>query len=190
MKKTVKLRNIVIGEGMPKICVPIVGASREEILDEARAVIELPADIVEWRIDHYEDVFDRGRFAETLGELRAVLGDMPLLVTFRSLAEGGEKAADDDEYAKLVTGAAESGFADMVDVEVFRSDDIAEKVIGRAHKAGVAVIGSYHDFEGTPAKDEIVWRLRRMQELRADISKIAVMPQSRKDVLTLLAAAE
>ena len=89
MKKTVKLRNIVIGEGMPKICVPIVGASREEILDEARAVIELPADIVEWRIDHYEDVFDRGRFAETLGELRAVLGDMPLLVTFRSLAEGG-----------------------------------------------------------------------------------------------------
>ena len=33
----VKVRNTVIGEGMPKICVPIVGVTKEAILDEARA---------------------------------------------------------------------------------------------------------------------------------------------------------
>ena len=49
---------------------------------------------------------------------------------------------------------------------------------------------SNHDFQKTPAKEEIVARLRRMQELDADILKIAVMLRSKKDVLTLLAATE
>ena len=33
---TVKVRNIEIGAGIPKICVPIVGVTREEILAAAR----------------------------------------------------------------------------------------------------------------------------------------------------------
>ena len=33
-------------------------------------------------------------------------------------------------------------------------------------------------------------RLRKMQDMNADIPKIAVMPQNKKDVLTLLAATE
>jgi 3-dehydroquinate dehydratase-1 len=32
----VVVRNVAIGEGIPKICVPIVGKTREEILDAAR----------------------------------------------------------------------------------------------------------------------------------------------------------
>lgn len=52
------------------------------------------------------------------------------------------------------------------------------------------VVASNHDFHKTPGKEEIVGRLCRMQELGADIPKIAVMPQSRQDVLTLLAATE
>ena len=57
--KTVKVRNTVIGEGMPKICVPIVGITKEAILEEARAITKLPADVVEWRIDWFENVFER-----------------------------------------------------------------------------------------------------------------------------------
>ena len=33
--KTVQVRNITIGEGRPKICVPIVGQTKEDILLEA-----------------------------------------------------------------------------------------------------------------------------------------------------------
>ena len=36
--KTVVVRNIKIGEGMPKICVPILGKNREEILSFAEKV--------------------------------------------------------------------------------------------------------------------------------------------------------
>ena len=52
------------------------------------------------------------------------------------------------------------------------------------------VVVSNHDFEKTPSKEEIVARLQKMQELGADLPKIAVMPQCKKDVLTLLAATE
>lgn len=50
------------------------------------------------------------------------------------------------------------------------------------------MVGSNHDFFATPEKDAIVSRLRKMQEMGADIPKIAVMPKSTADVLTLLAA--
>ena len=53
--RTVKIRETVIGEGMPKICVPITGKSREEIEEETRQVKEMKPDLVEWRADCYEE---------------------------------------------------------------------------------------------------------------------------------------
>ena len=187
---TVKVRNIVIGEGMPKICVPIVGVTKEAILDEARAITKLPADVVEWRIDWFENVFDFAALEDVLKDLREVLGDMPILMTFRTSKEGGEKAIQDDVYADINIKAAQTGLVDMVDVEVFTGDEIVKKIIEGAHAAGVKVVASNHDFFKTPDKDDIVGRLRKMQDLGADIPKIAVMPTCKKDVLTLLAATE
>ena len=187
---TVKVRNTVIGEGMPKICVPIVGVTKEAILDEARAIKALPADVVEWRIDWFENVFDFAKLEDVLKDLREVLEDMPILMTFRTSKEGGEKAIEDDVYADINIKAAQTGLVDMVDVEVFTGDEIVKKIIDGAHAAGVKVVASNHDFFKTPEKDDIVGRLRKMQDLGADIPKIAVMPQNKKDVLTLLAATE
>ena len=187
---TVKVRNTVIGEGMPKICVPIVGVTKEAILDEAKAITKLPADVVEWRIDWFENVFDFAALEDVMKGLREVLGDMPILMTFRTSKEGGEKAIEDDVYADINIKAAQTGYVDMVDVEVFTGDEIVKKIIDGAHAAGVKVVASNHDFFKTPDKDDIVGRLRKMQDLGADIPKIAVMPQNKKDVLTLLAATE
>lgn len=186
----VKVRNTVIGEGMPKICVPIVGVTKEAILDEARAITKLPADVVEWRIDWFENVFDFNKLVDVLKDLREALGDMPLLMTFRTSKEGGEKAIEDEVYADINIKAAQTGYVDLVDVEVFTGDEIVKKIIDGAHAAGVKVVASNHDFFKTPDKDDIVGRLRKMQDLGADIPKIAVMPQNKKDVLTLLAATE
>lgn len=187
---TVKVRNIAIGEGMPKICVPIVGVTKEAILEEARAITKLPADVVEWRIDWFEGVFDWAQMEDVLKALRETLDEMPILMTFRTSKEGGEKAIDDETYAEINIKAAKTGLIDLVDVEVFTGDEIVKKIIEGAHEAGVKVVASNHDFDKTPDKEDIVGRLCKMQELGADIPKIAVMPQSKKDVLTLLAATE
>ena len=188
--KTVKIRNVEIGAGIPKICVPIVGVTQEDILAQAKALQSLPADVVEWRIDWFENVFDFDALKDALTDLRAVLRGLPLLMTFRTSKEGGEKAIDAEDYAELNIKAAQTGLVDLIDVEVFTGDEIVSRIIREAHAAGVKVVASNHDFDKTPDKDDIVSRLRKMQAMDADIPKIAVMPRSKRDVLTLLAATE
>lgn len=187
---TVKVRNIEIGAGIPKICVPIVGVTREEILAAAENIKSTKADVVEWRVDWYEDIFDFTKTEATMQTLREVLGEMPILFTFRTSKEGGEKAIETEAYVELNQNAAKTGLIDLVDVEAFTGDEAVKAVVETAHANGVKVIASNHDFHKTPAKEEIVSRLRKMQDLGADIPKIAVMPQNKKDVLTLLVATE
>ena len=126
---TVKVRNMVLGEGAPKICVPIVAQTKEGILDEARKITSLPVDVVEWRIDWFDDVFDFAKLEDVLKDLRAALGDIPLLMTFRTSKEGGEKAIEDEVYADINIKAAQTGYVDLVDVEVFTGDEIVKKII-------------------------------------------------------------
>ena len=75
-----------------------------------------------------------------------------------------------------------------MDVELFNEEKNVKTILDTAKEHGVYVIMSNHDFEKTPAKEEIVSRLRKMQEYGADIPKIAVMPKSVDDVITLLDA--
>lgn len=186
----VMIRGVAIGEGIPKICVPIVGKTREEIIKAAEEIRTLPVDVVEWRADWYEEVFEADVVLDVLQELRRILGELPLLFTFRTKKEGGEKEIDEKDYRTLNQLAAESGFADLIDVEVFSGDEVVNDLVRTAHENAVKVIGSNHDFEKTPSKEEIIRRLQKMQELDVDLPKIAVMPKKKEDVLTLLAATE
>lgn len=186
----VKIRNIRIGEGIPKICVPIVGTKEEEILKEAEVVRDSQADIAEWRADWYENIFNDECVEGLLKKLREILGDMPLLFTFRTLKEGGERNAELSEYAALNRNAAATGYIDLIDVEAFTGDDIVKELIREAHGNHVKVIASNHDFKKTPEKEEMIRRLCRMQDLGADVCKLAVMPEEKRDVFTLLCATE
>ena len=188
--KAVEVRNIKIGEGIPKICVPIVGVTKEDIINEAKTFENIPVDVVEWRVDWFENVFDIEKVKDVLTDLRQVLKDTPILFTFRTSKEGGEKAIEAADYAKLNKEIAATGNVDLVDVEAFTGDEVVKEIIEAAHACGVKVVASNHDFFKTPAKADIIYRLRKMQDMNADIPKIAVMPQNKKDVLTLLAATE
>lgn len=182
------VRNVAIGEGRPKICVPIVGKTTEEIISEAGTFSSIPVDVVEWRVDWFDDVFETEKVIETAKALRETLGETPILFTFRTSKEGGEKAISDEDYVALNKAICESGYVDLIDVEAFTGDKIVTKMIENAHTCGVKVVGSNHDFHKTPEKEEIIKRLCKMQDLGADIPKIALMPESKQDVLTLLSA--
>ena len=153
---TVQVKNIVIGEGRPKICVPIVGKTKTDILEEAKKITALPVDVVEWRVDWFDDVFTTEKVLETAKELQEVLKDIPVLLTFRTSKEGGEKEISVSDYAALNIAAAQSGYVDLIDVEAFTGDDVVKTIIDAAHEAGVKVIASNHDFFKTPEKDEII----------------------------------
>ena len=53
---TVKVRNLELGSGIPAICIPNVGKTREEILSLAGQYKDMHMDLMEWRMDWYEDV--------------------------------------------------------------------------------------------------------------------------------------
>ena len=185
--KSITVRNVAIGEGKPKICVPIVAATAKEALMAAENFAGLPIDIVEWRADWYEDVLQAGQAVELAGCLREAFKETPILFTFRTEKEGGQKTISVEDYAALNLAVAQSGFVDMVDLELFTGGDMAPQIVEGAHKAHVKVMASRHDFFKTPPKEELMGRFHKMRQLGADILKIAVMPKSKADVLALLA---
>lgn len=188
-KRTVKIRNTEIGGGIPKICVPLAVRNREELEAALEGLAKAPWDLVEWRADFYEEIEKESRRREALELIRGALGERPLLFTFRTAAEGGNRSIENRAYFNLNREAAKSGLVDLVDIEICRDEEEAGRLAEELHREGVFALGSNHDFAGTPPRQEIVRRLRRMQERNMDITKIAVMPRRRLDVLELLVAA-
>lgn len=186
---TVKVRNIVLGEGLPKIAVPNVGVTEEEILASAKGIAAAKPDIMEWRIDYYEaGIKDNEKLIATAKALRDVVGELPILVTFRTKNEGGVLELAEDEYLDLVATVVTNRLGDAVDIELFHYEERVKDLVKQAHNYNVVVIMSNHDFEKVPAKDVIEFRLKKMADLGADVPKLACMPHSADDVLTLLSA--
>lgn len=200
----VQVKGVEIGSGMPKICVPITGGSQDEILTQAQNIPKEYVDMVEWRSDYFEQGEEQEKVVETAGLLQSILGELPLLFTCRTAREGGQLSLSFPKYEKLLQVVADSGYVDLVDVEVFRGYDtrISPKREWRVTDAcnekvrdlveylskRVVVIGSYHDFEKTPSREEILRRLLFMDRMGVDIPKMAVMPQEREDVICLMEA--
>lgn len=186
---TVKIRNIVLGEGLPKIAVPNVGENEDEILASAKEIVAAKPDLMEWRIDYYTDgIKDNSKLIATAKKLREIVEELPILVTFRTKNEGGVLELSEDDYLDLVQTVIKNRLGDAVDIELFHDENRVKELVKAAHNYNVVVIMSNHDFEKVPAKDVIEFRLKKMAELGADVPKLACMPHTAEDVLTLLTA--
>lgn len=189
-----RIKNKIIGLNQPKVCVPLVGVNDEEILAHADRVLEESGgdgkvDMVELRGDYYESLNDKDCLTKLLGTLLDKLGDVILLFTVRSESEGGEALSFcSPSIAEINAYVIRNKLADMVDVELFSGTDSVKELIMLAKENDVKIILSNHDFNTTPDAEVIVNRLRSMQDLGADIAKIAVMPENKMHVLNLLAA--
>lgn len=188
MKTVIKIKGIAIGEGMPKIVVPIVGKTKAAIIESAVSFENEKIDMVEWRIDFFEEALNVEKVLDTLVAIREVIPETPLIATFRTQNEGGEKVITMAEYIDLNKALADSGQIDIIDVELFSGDEIVSEIIEYSHKNSVFVVASNHEFSQTPPKEVLIERLCKMESLGADLLKIAVMPTCTEDVLTLLAA--
>lgn len=182
----IEVRNIKIGEGIPKICLPIVGHTQYEITSQAMTIASLKPDIVEFRADWYDECSNKDNLIEMLSLIRKLIDNTPLLFTFRTVIEGGVQKVEKSEYLRINKTAIESGLIDMVDIELMIGDEDVTDLITLAHNNDVVVVLSNHDFEKTPDTDILISRMEKMIKLGADIPKIAVMPNSNKDVLNLL----
>lgn len=185
--KNINLDGMVIGEGKPKICVPIVAEGMTEVVAQAEKIAGTEAELVEFRIDYLKENASARHINEITSKIKEII-KRPVILTFRTAFEGGEKEISREEYKNLLVELMENNEAEIFDVELFSGDALVNDMVNKAHENGKFIIMSNHDFDKTPMSDDISERLFKMEKLGADIAKIAVMPQSKKDLLTLLDA--
>ena len=185
MQNAFEIKGIRIGDGQPVICVPVVALKKEEVITNIRFLAEQKVQMIEWRVDCFEEVDDFHAVSEVLQVIRPVLEHTIFLFTFRTKQQGGSRRMEEWKILKLNELAAKSGCADLIDLEFFEATK-PEKEIRRFQRMGVRVIASHHDFEQTPDPEVIRMLLEQIRESGADVVKLAVMPQNMWDVLHLL----
>lgn len=172
-----------------KTIVPITAKTREQAIAQAKVIAaNADADLAEFRIDLLNFASDRKQVIALGHELKQILGTKPLIATIRTHNEGGQLTISDADYGKTYQAYLQQPFMDMLDVEMFRDQQIVKDTVKMAHAKKVLIVMSNHDFQKTPPESEIIKRLLKQDESGADILKIAVMPQNKQDVFTLMNA--
>lgn len=196
MTRPVQINNLVLGAGMPKICVPLTGICESELCSQAKKIAEAKPDLVEWRADFYEYLSDIQKVETMLKKLKEILAGIPVLFTIRTVWEGGQAELDPEVYRSINRSVAAANLAELIDVEVFGGnmyEDICPDIIGfieDLHETNVKVIASSHDFEKTDSAEVLLRRFRSMDTSGADILKMAVMPRCEADVQAIMEATD
>ncbi|WP_415835894.1 type I 3-dehydroquinate dehydratase [Acinetobacter dispersus] len=172
-----------------KTIVPITAKTKEQAIAQAKVIAaNADADLAEFRIDLLNFANDSKQVIALGQELKQILGAKPMIATIRTHNEGGQLTISDADYGKTYQAYLQQPFMKMLDVEMFRDQQIVKNTVKLAHAKKVLIVMSNHDFQKTPPETEIIERLLKQDELGADILKIAVMPQNKQDVFTLMNA--
>jgi len=157
----------------PQICAVITEAT----CAAARTALDMSAsvaDIAELRLDYLQD-FD---FADTDSLARIVEGKRPpVIITCRSIAEGGRQVIDDSIRLRLLTEGAKR-LADYCDIEAAHYEQAADFLPDITR-----LIVSYHNFDETPANLEAVYD--RITALPAAVHKIVTRANTITDSIAI-----
>lgn len=189
---SMNIRNLTIGSGRPKICVPLVSSTLEDLEKECASLSSCPLDMLEWRVDYLlnQEVVHATKDLETAyAVIRTHFKDVPLLTTVRTKSQGGAHKTPGGEYVSLLSLIIRSHWADVLDVEYGHEVLDTKVLIKQAHEQGIPVLMSYHKFQRAMSETELIDTYENMASFKADILKIAVMPRVPRDTASLLSAA-
>jgi 3-dehydroquinate dehydratase I len=189
---------MILNNETPKICVPLVAKTADEAVEQIKRLAAKQPDIIEVRLDYFEGNINSWRYMDEtptitrndivpiLQTLKAEVPDFPLLATVRTKEQGGAHSMYTGEVNVWLGKIIESGLTPLMDIEW--TFPMRKKHISNAREKGIQTVISYHDFEKTPPKAELLRIMREMSETGGDVVKIAVMPRTPEDCLNLLAA--
>lgn len=118
-------------------------------------------------------------------EVRALAAriTLPLILTARHPDEGGQAALDTTRRAALIEAHLER--AAFIDIELRSALDM-QALIKKARSRRIGVIGSFHDFIGTPSDDVLRGAVDLAQQFNLDALKIATTLRGPGDLARLL----
>lgn len=118
-------------------------------------------------------------------DLRARLAGntTPLLLTARHPAEGGQGPEDPVARAAMIEPLLD--LAALIDLEL-RSAAQMQGLIQKARAVSVPVVGSFHDFQATPADEVLSGAVNFAQQVGVDAVKIATYLNTQDDLMRLM----
>ena len=189
----VKFGSVELGHQMDtKTVVPITAETVALAETQSNTIINSTAAIAEWRLDDLavgtsnQTIY---KAAQTIKmNLKAV--NKALLMTVRTKAQGGAFPDDPEAYLKKYQFILKQELADAIDVEFTMAPEIRRQILKASGLLQVTVVLSDHNFDLTPDLKTLQAKVQQMAELNVAIIKIAVMPKSAADVLTIFQLAE
>ncbi len=177
----------VAGGACPLICTPLVGKTPAAVLGELAVVLPKKPDLIEWRVDFFENIGNTATVIDVARRVKKAAGATPIIFTCRSINEGGERIPlNNAEIVTLYVDVCVSQSVDIVDYELSNLTSNLEQIRRASRDNDVAMIMSYHNFQFTPEAAVLSAKFMDAEQLGADIAKLAVMPKTPEDVLTLL----
>lgn len=188
--KAIELNGQAIAGGkFPLICTPLVGRTPENIQAELDVVLPKQPDVLEWRVDFFEQIGNTAAVLATAAAIKQRAGSIPLLFTRRSTIEGGEKIAlDEDQVLTLYETVCKTNAIDLIDYEMANDTANIVRVRTAAKASNIKLVLSFHNFSYTPGLETLASKFLTADQMGADVAKVAVMPRDLDDVLTLLSA--
>lgn len=179
----------IAGGKFPLICAPLVGRTFDRLIAELEEVLPKKPDVLEWRVDFFEDIGDQTAVIAAASAIKHKAGKIPLLFTRRSVIEGGENIAlSEAQVITLYNAVCASSCIDLIDYEMANDPANIAQVRASACDNGVLLVLSFHNFSFTPGLETLTEKFLLADQLGADVAKVAVMPRDLGDVLTLLTA--
>ena len=91
--KAIELRGKPVAGGkFPLICTPLVGRTREQVLAEVLVVLAKKPDILEWRVDFFEDIANTIEVISVAGAIKAAAAGVPVLFTGAQSAKAARRS--------------------------------------------------------------------------------------------------
>ncbi|MDP3386365.1 MAG: type I 3-dehydroquinate dehydratase [Eubacteriales bacterium] len=188
MKRKISIKGKEFGTGRFLICIPIVSANEQSIVEDFKEAADLNPDLIEWRSDYFEGIGNIEQTIEVLNRIKELTQNIPVIFTCRHFSEGGRCGLDPEIRYKMFRKVLSTGIVDLLDIEMINGEGYINSVKKLIDQYGKKLILSYHNFQKTPEEQFIVDKLIEGESLGADIVKVALMPNSSDDVLALLSA--
>lgn len=150
--------------------------SQPELLASLPEKLDLQCDAVELRLDLLGLPADAVRAA-------AQALQVPILLTARHPAEGGQGPTDAAGRMAMIEPLLD--LASLIDIEL-RSIGEMKPLIDKARARGIPIVGSFHDFQATPANEVLEGAIGFAENAGIDTVKIATFINTTDDLIRLV----
>lgn len=170
-----RIGSLTLTPGVPALA----GSLRSAIdADALQALVERGLDLVELRVDLFEDT----TLESLVDATRRAASVVPTLVTVRWASQGGAFRGEEEERLELYRALCPATHAIDVETEA----PIRDAVLNEARSRGRPVILSFHDFEGTPELGVLHRCVDRALSAGGDVAKVATEVRSDTDTRILV----